>query len=81
MGLIQKLHGENRTFSALSDHVFAQMIHASGGSERIDVVCDVYQDKAIKTAEHTTRRSEDGVAFKKIMPSHKIQTWRLLACI
>ena len=45
------------------------------------MVCDVYQDKAIKTAEHTNRRSEDGVVFKKIMPGHKIQTWRLLACI
>ena len=35
----------------------------------------------IKTAEHTNRRSEDGVAFKKIIPGNKIQTWRLLACI
>ena len=33
-GLIQKLHGENRTFSALSDHVFAQVIHASVGEVR-----------------------------------------------
>ena len=81
MGLIQKLHGENRTFNELSDHIFAQMIHSSGGSERIDVVFDVYQDQSIKAAERANRRSEDGVAFKQIMPGHKIQNWRrLLAC-
>ena len=57
------------------------MIHASGASERIDVVFHVYQDQSIKAAERTNRRSEDGVAFKKILPGHKIQNWRrLLAC-
>ena len=54
------------------------MVHTSGGSERIDVVFDVYKDQSIKAAERTNRRSEDGVAFKKIMPGHKIQNWRRL---
>ena len=32
MGLIQKLQGENRTFIELSDHVLAQILHGSEGS-------------------------------------------------
>ena len=53
---VMGLHGENRIFNELSNHVFTQMIHASGGSERIDVVFDVYQDQSIKAAERTNRR-------------------------
>lgn len=81
MALIQKFHGENRTFNELSDQIFAQMMHASEGSERIDVVFDVYHDQSIKAAERAHRGSEDGVAFTKIMAGHKIHNWRrLLAC-
>ena len=38
MGLMNKLHGENQTFSERSDHVFSQMLHAGHRSDRIDVV-------------------------------------------
>ena len=52
MELMNKLHGENRTFSELSDHVFSQMIHAGHGSDRIDVVFDVYHSDSIKTLQN-----------------------------
>ncbi|KAI0208588.1 hypothetical protein LSAT2_006736 [Lamellibrachia satsuma] len=81
MGLIEKSHGENSTFDELSEHFFAQMLHASDGSERIDVVFDVYQDHSTKTAVHAYRGLEDGVPFNKIMAGHKIHNWRrFLAC-
>ena len=51
MGLMHKFHGENRTFSEFSDHVFSQMFHAGQGSDRIDVVFDVYHSDSIKSAE------------------------------
>ena len=48
MGLMNTFHGENRTFSELSDHVFSQMLHAG---HRIDVVFDVYTADSIKSAK------------------------------
>ena len=81
MGLMNKLHGENRTFSELSDHVFPQMLHAARGSDRIDMVFDVYHSDSIKSAERIQRGSTEGIAFCNIMPGHKIENWRrLLSC-
>ena len=57
MGLMNKLPGENRTISELSDHVFSQMLHAGNGSDRIDVVFDVYHSDSIKFAERIRRGS------------------------
>ena len=48
MALIQKLQGDNRTFKELSDHIFTQILHAGEGSDRIDVVFDVYRENSIK---------------------------------
>ena len=59
MGLMNKLHGENRTFSELSDHMFSQMLHADHGSDRIDVVVDVYHSDSIKSAERIQRGSTE----------------------
>ena len=81
MGLVNKLHGENETFSELSDHVFSKMLHAGHGSDRIDVVFDVYHSGSIKSAERIQRGSTEGIAFSNIMPCHKINNWRrLLSC-
>ncbi|KAG1714163.1 hypothetical protein GQR58_001793 [Nymphon striatum] len=81
MGLMHKLHGENRTFSELSDHVFSQMLHAGHGSDRVHVIFDVYHSDSIKSAERIQRGSADRIAFSNIMPGHKIKNWRrLLSC-
>ena len=80
MGLMNKLQVENRTFSELSDHVFSQMPHAGHGSDRIDVVFDVYHSDSIKSAR-IQRGSTEGIAFSNILPGHKIKNWRrLLSC-
>ena len=81
MALMNKLQGDIRTFSELSDHVFSQMFHAGHGSDRIDVVFDVYHSDSIKSAERIQRGSTEGIAFSNIMPCHKIKNWRrLLSC-
>ena len=57
------------------------MLHTGQGSDRIDVVFDVYHDHSIKSAERIQRGSEKGIAFNNIMPGHKIKNWRrLLSC-
>ena len=81
MGLMNKLLGENRTFSELSDHVFSQMLHAGRGSDKIDVVFDMYHSDSIKSAERIQRGSTEGIALSNIMPGHNITNWRrLLPC-
>ena len=73
MALIQKLRGENRTFEQLSDYMFEAALNAGQGSDRIDVVFDVYGDQSIKSAERLSRSSRDGVTFKTIRPGYKIK--------
>ena len=81
MALIQKVHGGNCTFEELSDHIFQSSLHAGQGSDRIDVVFDVYRNQSIKHAERVSRGSQDGVKFKTIRSGHKIKNWRrLLTC-
>ena len=81
MGLMHNLHGENRTFSELADHVFSQMLRTGLGSDRIDVVFDVYHSDSFKSAERIQRFSIEGIAYSNIMPGHKIKNWRrLLSC-
>ncbi|KAG1662734.1 hypothetical protein GQR58_020782 [Nymphon striatum] len=81
MRLMHTLHGENRTFSELSDHVFSQMLHAGYGSDRIDVIFYVYHSDSIKSAERIQRGSAEGIPFSNIMPGHKIKNWRrFLSC-
>ena len=81
MGLMNKLHSENQTFSELSDHVFSQMLHAGHGSDRIDVVFDVHHSDTIKSAVRILRGSTEGTAFSNIMPGHKIKNWmQLISC-
>ena len=41
------------------------------GSERVDVVFDLYQYDLIKSAEHISRDSEDGI--NQIKPGHRIK--------
>ena len=78
---MNKLHGENRTFSELSDHVFSQMLHAGHGSDIIDVVFNVYNSDSIKSTERIQCGSTEGITFSNIMPGHKIKNWRrLLSC-
>ena len=81
MGLMNKLHGENRTFSELSYRVFAQMLHVGHGSDIIDVVIDVCHSVSIKSAEHIQCGSTEGIAFSNIMSGLNINNWRqLLSC-
>ena len=81
MGLMNKLHGENRTFTELSDHVFSQMLHAGHGSDRIHVVFDVHHSDTINSAVRVLRGSTEGIAFSNIMPGHKINNWmQLISC-
>ena len=55
MSLVQKVHGDNKTFAELSDAIFMSALRTGAESSRIDVVFDVYLDESIKNAERVNR--------------------------
>jgi len=78
MAIVQKLHGENRTFDQVSSSIFDRISNIGRRSQRIDVVFDIYRENSIKTAERQNRGSDDGISFKEIKSGHKIINWRRL---
>ena len=67
MNLVQKVHGDNKTFAELSDAIFVSSLHTGTESSRIDVVFDVYRDESVKNAERVNRRSDSGILFSNIV--------------
>ena len=83
MSVVQKLKGDHLTFEELADQILAvaSVLRIGDGSERIDVVFDVYTQFSIKRAERTLRGAGSGIRFTNIVPGHKIKQWRrLLSC-
>jgi hypothetical protein len=80
MGIVQKVKGENRTFGEMSQHILNLVLNDGRGSQRIDIVFDVYKDQSIKSAERILRGAKDGLLFHEIKAGHRIKNWkRLLA--
>ena len=78
MSLVQRMKGNEQTFSQLSETILSIVLHEGGQSERIDVVFDVYKPMSIKEAERTNRGSEEGMEYRNIAPGHTIKQWRKL---
>lgn len=76
MSLIQKMKGNDQTFSQLADSALTQILHEGARSQRIDVVFDVYREDSIKIAERANRGCTTGIQFRNIAPGHRIQQWR-----
>ena len=81
MSAVQKMKGDKRTFEELAELMLVSVIGTCAGSERIDVVFDVYRQLSIKGAKRAMQGSEMGIRFTNIIPGHMIQQWRrLLFC-
>ncbi|KAJ8413153.1 hypothetical protein AAFF_G00091490 [Aldrovandia affinis] len=76
MSLVQKMKGNDQTFSQLPASALTQILHEGARSQRINVVFDVYQEDSIKNAERVNRRCTTGIQFRNIAPGHRIQQWR-----
>ena len=62
--------------------VLNKVLSDGRGSNRIDVVFDIYEEKSIETAERAERGSKLGIVFIHIKPGHRIKNWkRILASI
>jgi len=51
MSLVQKMKGNDQTFSQLAESVMLMVLHEGTQSQRSDVVFDVYKETSIKDAE------------------------------
>ena len=76
MSLVQKMKGNDQTFSQLAESALIQILHEGARSERIDVVFDVYREESIKNAERVNKGCTIGIPFRNIAPGHRIQQWR-----
>ncbi|KAJ8403211.1 hypothetical protein AAFF_G00354280 [Aldrovandia affinis] len=63
MSLVQKMKGNDQTFSQLAASALTQILHEGARSQRIDVVFDVYQEDWIKNAERANRGCTTGIQF------------------
>jgi len=63
MSLVQKMKGNDQTFSQLADSALTQILHEGARSQRIDVVFDVYREDSIKNAERTNTGCTTGIQF------------------
>ena len=78
MGIVQKIHGENLTFSELSERILGCILNDGRNSQRIDVVYDIYKKHSIKSAERLRRGSKEGVLFLKIKSKHRVKNYKRL---
>jgi len=80
MSLVQKMKGNDKTFSQLAEAILSTALHDGAQSKRIDVVFDVYRETSIKDAERCNRGASTAIQFRSIAPGHNIQQWRKLLC-
>ncbi|KAJ8388288.1 hypothetical protein AAFF_G00135490 [Aldrovandia affinis] len=72
MSLVQKMKGNDQTFSQCAASALTQILHEGARSQRIDVIFDVYQEDSIKNAERANRGRTTGIQFRNIAPGHRI---------
>ena len=78
MSLVNKIHGDNRTFGDIAKSIFLIAIQSGNASSRKDIVFDVHKDNSIKTTEGEDKGVASGLAHCSIVVGHKIQWWRRL---
>ncbi|KAJ8398217.1 hypothetical protein AAFF_G00430610 [Aldrovandia affinis] len=78
MSLVQKMKGNDQTFSQRAASALTQILHEGARSQRIDVVFDVYQEDSIKNAERANRGCTTGIQFRNIAPANKANLIRFL---
>ena len=76
MSLIQKLKGNDQTFSQLAESELTHLLHEGVRSHRIDVVFDTYREDSIKNAERSNRGRTRGIQLRNMVSGHRVQQWR-----
>jgi len=75
MVLVQKIQGNKKTFGAIADAVLNMAFREAEGSDRIDIVFDVYKTLSIKNAERQSRNIVDSIVYKSITAGQEVKQW------
>ncbi|KAG1668011.1 Multidrug resistance-associated protein 1 [Nymphon striatum] len=70
IAIVQSAHRENLTFNELNQNILKRILTDGHGSERINVVFDVYVEQSIKAAERVNRGSYNDIT--RFMVTHNL---------
>ena len=78
MALVQKLKVDYLTFGEITDNILSRVLREAEGSDRVDVVFDVYRDISIKSAERDLelRGESDAITFKNLAAGQKVKQFK-----
>ncbi|XP_068747406.1 uncharacterized protein [Montipora capricornis] len=76
MALVQKLKVDYLTFGEIAHKILSRVLLEGEGSNRVDVVFDVYRDIAIKSAERELRGESDAITFKNLAAGQKVKQFK-----
>lgn len=76
MALVQKLKVDNLAFGEIAAKMLPRVLREGEGSNRVDVVFDVYRDISIKSAERELRGESDAITFKNLAAGQKVKQFK-----
>ena len=77
MALVQKLKVDYLTFGEIADNILSRVLREAEGSDRVDVVFDVYGDISNKSAERELRGESDAITFKNLAAGQKVKQFKI----
>ena len=76
MSLVQRLKGDQLTFSDVAMTVLSMGMREGMLCYRIDIVFDIYKGLSIKNSERQLRGKESGHQLVKITSTQMVRQWR-----
>ncbi|XP_073234151.1 uncharacterized protein [Porites lutea] len=76
MALVQKLEVDYLTFGEIADNILSRVLREPEGSDRVDVVFDVYRDISMKSAERELKGESDAITFKNLAAGQKVKQFK-----
>ena len=76
MPLIQKLKVEHLIFGEIAEKALSRVLREGDGTNRIDIMFDMYRDPSIKSVERELRSEEDFITFKNLSSGQKVKQFK-----
>ena len=76
IALVQKLKVDYLIFGDIADKTLSRVLREGEGSNRVDVIFDVYEDISIKSAERELRGESDAISFKNLAADLKVKQFK-----
>ena len=76
IAMVQKLKVDYLIFGEIADKTLSRVLREGEGSNRVDVIFDVYGDISITSAERELRGESDAITFKNLAAGHKVKQFK-----